>query len=456
MNGKGGAPNRAFGGRGKVLGWLAASTLLTAGARAQVSLATAVDLALTHSPKLRSAQADVDKAHALLHEAHDVYVPVVLAGSGLGNSYGYSPNPPAVFTFSAQSLAFTFSQEDYIRAARSGLSASLLALENVREGVIEDTTLSFLALEHDRSREAVLGQEDEMAKRLVAIVEDRVSVGRDSAIDLTTAQLAVAQFHLSVLRQQEDTANDRAHLALALGLNPASALSTEGSMPPLPALSDRAAEPARFTGPGVASAYATARSKEEQARGDRHYLLRPQFSLVAQYNYYAQFTSSFGTLQRINGAAIGLNEGAFGIEMQVPLLDRLHQSKAQESTADAVHARAEAEDAERTALDGQLKLRHSVEVLQAQSDVARLEQQLAQQQLDALTLQLSAASASPNGPILSPKDEQNSRIAERQKDLALIDADYQLREAQIQLLRQTGQLDSWLRSSLQPTVRPQP
>ncbi len=428
---------------------LFAPTLLSATAQAQVTFATAVDLALTHSPKIRVAQADLDKARASLAQSRSVYVPVVVAGAGIGESYGYSPNPPTLFTFNAQSLVFNFSQRDYIRASRFGLNAAGLALQDARQAVIEDTALSFLALRHDQERQAVLTQENEMAQRLVRIVSDRVDAGRDTAIDLTEAQLTAAQSHLSALRQQDDSANDRDHLALAMGMSPMATLTADGSIPDAPETFHAAPALSEAATPAVAAAYATAASKEEQTRGDHRYLLRPQFSLIAQYNRYATFTDSFATLENINGTKIGSNEGVFAVEIQVPLFDKLHKAKADESAADALHARAEADDAQRTALDGQLKLRHSVEVLQAQSDVARLEQQLAKQQLDALTAQLNTASANPNGPALSPKDEQNSRIAERQKYLALIDADYQLREAQIQLLRQTGQIEAWVRQSLQ-------
>ena len=436
-------------GNGKCASGAVALMILTAAtAHAQVSLNTAVDLALSHSPKVRLAQADVDKARASLNQARNAYIPVVNAGANLGESYGYSFNPPTLFTFNAQSLVFNFSQKDYLRAGRLGISAAGFALEDAREGVIEDTALSFLALQHDQQRQAVLAQENELAQRLVQIVEDRVSAGRDTAIDLTQAQLTAAQFHLSMLRQQDDTANDRDHLALAMGMSPTPSLTAEGTIPPAPESFNPIPSFTAAATPAVASAFDNAAAKEEQAHGDHRYILRPQLSFFAQYNRYATFTSSFKQLEQTNGN-IGSNEGAVAIAIQIPLFDRVHKAKADESAADAAHARAEADDAQRTALDGQLKLRHSVAVLQAQSDVARLEQQLAQQQLDALTLQLNTASPNPNGPALSPKDEQNSRIAVSQKQLALLDADYQLREAQIQLLRRTGQLESWLRQSMQ-------
>ena len=119
--------------------------------------------------------------------------------------------------------------------------------------------------------------------------------------------------------------------------------------------------------------------------------------------------------------------------------------QARESAADAAHALHDAQNAQITALDGQSRLRRSVTELQSQAEVAGLRQQLAQQQLDALQQQLK--SGNPNGPQMTPSDEQNARISEREKYLGVVDAGYQLRQAEIHLLRQTGQLIPWLKSA---------
>jgi len=51
---------------------------------------------------------------------------------------------------------------------------------------------------------------------------------------------------------------------------------------------------------------------------------------------------------------------------------------------------------------------------------------------------------------MTPKDEQKARIAERDKYLAVIDASFQLHQAEIQLLRQTGDLETWLKPATTP------
>ncbi|HZL25478.1 MAG TPA: TolC family protein, partial [Acidobacteriaceae bacterium] len=90
-------------------------------ASAQISLSTAVDLTLRNSPKVKMARADVDKANAALAEAHDAYIPAITSSGGIGESAGVPLSLPVIFNISAQSLAFNFSQPDYVRAARAGI-----------------------------------------------------------------------------------------------------------------------------------------------------------------------------------------------------------------------------------------------------------------------------------------------------------------------------------------------
>jgi outer membrane protein TolC len=420
-------------------------------ARAQMSLSTAVDLALRSNPKVRGAQADVVRAAAQVSQTHDVYVPAITAGAGLGQAYGYLPNPPTLFTINGGSLVFSASQRSYIRSAQAGLNAAQLALRDVREAVAEDTALTFLALDHDQQREAILRQQLGYANTLGTIVQERVDAGQDTQIDLTQAKLTAAQLRLAVLHAEGDTATDREHLARLVGL-PSATLTADDNFPTSPVgLGEPSdAAPNGYANAAVASAFANADAKRLQARGDARFHFWPQINLVAQYNRYATFTNSFATLQKIdsiNGTTIlASDEGAFGVQISLPLLDKYRSAKARESAAEASRALFDAQGAQIDALNGQTRLRHSILELQAQAEVAALQQQLAQQQLDIIRLQTQ--SASPEGPQMTPKDEQNARIAERDKYLAVIDDSFQLHQAEIQLLRESGELESWLNSSV--------
>jgi len=430
---------------------LCISLALALSADAQLSLGTAVDLAVRGNPRVQGAEADVAKARAQLSETHDAYVPSINVSANLGQSYGYSTNPPTLFTETASSLVYSASQFFYTRASHAGLDSAQLALDDMREAVAEDTALAFVTLDYDQQRAQAVGQQSSYATTLVSIVEDRASAGQDTAIELTQAKLTAAQLRLASLRTADNTAVDRERLARLIGL-PAAALSVDGNFPASPISLDTMVDTTvhGYANSAVAAAFANAKAKQEQALGDARFRFRPQVNLFAQYNYYATFSDSFAQLQKIYQANTGQttlssSEGAFGVQITVPIMDRARSAKARESAADAARALHDAQNAQIAALGSQSRLRHFVTELQSQVEVAGLEQQLAEQKLDVLQQQLK--SGNPDGPQMTPSDEQNARIGEREKYLGVLDAAYQLRQAEIHLLRQTGGLIPWLKSA---------
>jgi hypothetical protein len=234
---------------------------------------------------------------------------------------------------------------------------------------------------------------------------------------------------------------------------PPASLQIDDAFPstPVPATEAGTAPVSGYANAAVASAFATAAARQQQALGDARFHW-PQINLVAQYNRYATFTDSFAALQKLNTLSNGqttlkADEGAFGVQIVFPILDKGHAAKARQSAAEATRALSDAQNAQLDALDGQARLRHSIAELEAQAEVASLQQQYAQEQLDIVNLEIQSGTGNPDAPQMSPKDAEKARIAERDKYLAVIDAGFQLRQAEIQLLRQTGNLETWLNSA---------
>ncbi len=419
---------------------------LTPAVQAQISLTAAVELALRSNPRVKSAQDDIAKAEAQLAQSKDVYFPSCNAGAGLGQAYGYSEYPPTLFTMSCGSVVYSSSQFSYLRSARAGLKAAELSLADVRETVAEDTALAWIALDHDQKRGAAVQQQHEYAMRLVQIVQERLDAGQDTPIGLTQAKLSAAELHLALQHEEDNIATDRDHLARLIDL-PSTALTVADDFPsaPMPVQSTAETGGSGYANAGVAAAFASADAKSQQARGESHFRFRPQVNMVAQYNRYATFTDSFKSLDTLYGNHLTANEAAFGVQISIPLFDKGRQAKASESAADASHALHDAQNSQIQALDGQSRLRHSLDELQTQAEVAGLKQEYAQQLLDIVRVQLK--SGNPDGQQMTPKDEQNYLISERDKYLGVLDAAFQLRQAEIQLLRATGQLSSWLTSA---------
>jgi outer membrane protein TolC len=414
-------------------------------AYAQISFTTAVGLALKSNPKVLMAKADADKALAAIQQLRDAYIPSIVGGSGLGPpSYGFPLGQPSIFNITAQSLVFSYSQRDYLRAAQAAFDAANLNLKDIREGVAEDTAITYLALDRDMQRQAALQEQQGFADHLVSIVQDRLNAGQDTSIDLTTSRLTAAQIRLARLRAEDETAADQAHLARLIGL-PAKALgTTSDSIPTLPVNSPDLPVTTLITSPAVDSAYAVARSKRETAFGEARYLWRPQISFDGQYSRFAKFNNLQDYYFRFQQ-----NNAAVGVQITVPLYDMAHRAREREAAADAAHAEHEADTIRDQFFDSRLRARHTAIELSTRAEIASLDQQLAQQQLEVLLVQLKAGSGNLSGPQMSPKDEQTARIAEREKFVAVLNANFEAQQAQINLLRATGELESWIAAAVQ-------
>jgi len=82
------------------------------------------------------------------------------------------------------------------------------------------------------------------------------------------------------------------------------------------------------------------------------------------------------------------------------------------------------------------KLQHQLAQLAAAREVARLEYQLARADVDAVQTKVQAGTA-------TLRDEADARLAEGQKYSAYLNATSQLEQAQMQLMRSTGDLEKW-------------
>lgn len=429
----------------RILLGLVVLSCTTISTQAQISFTSAIDLALRNSPRVKIAQDDVNKALAALAETKAVFIPSISAGGGAGASSGITLNVPTIFTINAQSLAFNYSQRDYIRSARLGLQASSLALTDVRQQVEEDTAITYLSLDRAQRRQAAMTDEYGFALKLVTIVQERRDAGLENELELKKARRTAVQIRLQQLQLENETTSLRQHLALLIGL-PGGVLETVPDSIPSSPLIRSAAAPAQAAypdTPSVLSAEANAHAKMQQAFGDSRYTWRPEVVFNAQYGRISPF-NGVSTYYNLNG---NYNTLALGVQIQLPFLDRTRDAKAHGSMADAHRAAHELDFLRDQQSENRLKLQHSIAELATRAELAELDAGIARDQLSVMLIELSNGNGDSTGPQMSPKDEQNARIQERQRYLDLLDANFQLRESQIYLLRQTGEFEEWLKSA---------
>jgi outer membrane protein TolC len=409
---------------------------------AQVSLSTVVDLAQRNSSAVRMAEADVQKSVAALAQAHDAYIPNFGIGSNIGYSHGFPTGQPSLGSATMQSLVLSFSQRQYVKAARAGIDAADLSLKDAREQVALDASTAYIELDAVNRELESTQQQQVFAGRLTAIEKERVEAGVDPHSDLLQADLTTAQLKLKRLHLETRAGVLAQQLAALTGLPTGSITLDRASIPEIPTIS--ATEAPRSL-PGIDAARALAQSKLIQAKGDDLMWRRPQIGFGIVYNYDSDKMNNYEQFYR--PGTFTPNNVSFGLQINVPFFDFALRAKARQSAAEALRAKVEAEQAQHQN-DAQIsELTGSLRELDTLAEIASLKQQIASEQLHSVLaqLELGGGAASGSGAAqLSPKAEQLARIDERQKFQESLDAGLELSKARLGLLRALGHMQDWL------------
>ncbi|PYV55549.1 MAG: hypothetical protein DMG98_15235 [Acidobacteria bacterium] len=386
-----------------------------------LTLKRAVQLAMTHSTAMAQASADEQRVFALYREARDQYVPQVVVGAGIGDSWGYplslEGSAPSLFSANAQSALVNPALRDYVRAARSEYDATRDGNKERRSQLIQETVLTYLELAKWERLAAHLREVQGDALKMEQVVMQRIQEGVDSTQAGTQARLSTARARLRVTQAEGAADVLRGALSQLTGIPAASLELTPDSVPPLPQTDAPADFASRIqSSPSVLFAQEHAVAQSFRARAE-HRALWPSVDFATQYAVLAKFNN---WLQFFPTKAFERNNAAH----------------AQAADAEATRATKEVESTKNQISQELLKLQRSVEQLQAAQDVSQLEYELAQSNVNAVEIRMNSGTAGLH-------DEADARTDLAEKFNALEDSKFQLLRARIGLLRATGDLDSW-------------
>ena len=400
-------------------------------------LKRAVELALSHSTTAGVASADEQRAFASYREARNQFMPQFIIGSGLGKSWGFplslEGSAPAIVNLNSQSALLNPALRDFIRAAKTEAAAASSRTKDQRNEVIQDTVLSYAELSKWEALRKHLGEEQESALTMEQIVDERIQEGVDKPLARNQAKLITARVRLRMAEAQGAMDVLRNRLSHLTGLPAASIETAPDSVPPLPEVKQEDDLPGKAvqTNPAVQAAETRATAQDFRARGE-HRAMWPsvdfaaQYALLSTYNNYDLF---FKTFQRHNAT--------LGVAIRFPFLSASQRARAQSADAEALRARKQAEGAKNQVSEETLRLQRSVEQLAAAQQVADLEYQVAQSNLEATQVRVDAGTATVH-------DAEDARNQADERFNALQDANFQLERARIILLRATGELETWV------------
>jgi len=424
-----------------VFSLLATGLVLSAALPAQtepLTLKRAVELALNHSPAAAEVNTDVARAMASLREAHNQYVPQLMVGAGLGETWGYplslEGSAPSLFNVTAQSALLNPALRDFVTAARTEYKATQEASKDRRNQIIQDTVLTYLELvKWEQLIDRVQEQHDDAAG-MEQVVEERIQAGVDSPQSRNQARLVTARANLHLAQAKGAIDVLEIKLSQLTGL-PASAVQTEAdSVPSLPEVpSPLDADAATQSSPAVAFAEQHAVAQWFRARAE-HRSLWPSVDFASQYALLAKFNN---WVQFFPEKAFERNNATIGVVIRFPFFNASQHAHAEAADADALRARNEVENAKNQVSQERLRLQRTVEQLAAARKVSQLEYEISKSNVDAVLIRMNSGTAGVH-------DAASARTEMFEKYNALEDSSFELSKARIGLLRATGELESWV------------
>jgi outer membrane protein TolC len=277
----------------------------------------------------------------------------------------------------------------------------------------------------------ILEEQQDAAMRAQKVALDRFDAGLDPETEVTKAKLNEARVRQAAAHSRGNADILRLHLAQLTGLPSESIETVTESIPPMPDAATPITKQQIEQQPAVVSAVESAKAKELRAKGE-HKVNLPSIDFAAQYALLSRFNNYDEFFLRFER-----NNLSIGAVIRFPIFNPAQNSRAQAADAEALRAKKEAEAVKGQVASDALKLQRTVEQLAASRDVAKLEYELASADARAVLTRVSAGQA-------TLRDQENTKLAEQQKYSAYLDAQFEFERAQMQLMRQTGQLATWI------------
>jgi outer membrane protein TolC len=404
-----------------------------------LTLKRSIDLALQNSKDIQLAKIQARVADNATQLTKSAFLPNLYAGSGAGYTYGLPETPggrpPSVF-----SLTYT---QDVLNGPLRGLAkeqaeqaqAQRLVLQDTRNAVIERIATSYLELVKVRHSLELLRKEKESAEKIVGVTQERQSEGYELPTEVTKAQLTQARVTERILQLEGREDELQVYLRDQLGLAQDQPIDVTPEDLPGSAEQEGANLIAMASQENTSLAFAESNVKAKEFRlvGEKKGYW-PTLQLVGIYDVLAKYNFQNYTNIYQNFRYNNLNAG---INVNVPIFSASTRANVALAQANLDAAKLNL-TSKRTQVSADVR-QHSkkVQEMDAAKEVARLELQLAQQNLAVLQSQFNEGK-------MNLRDVEKARLDENEKWMAYLDANFQRQQAQLELLRIAGQLEKAL------------
>jgi outer membrane protein TolC len=160
----------------------------------------------------------------------------------------------------------------------------------------------------------------------------------------------------------------------------------------------------------------------------------PSLDFAAQYAVLSKFNNFQNYFQPNSFVR---NNATIGGVIRFQFLNASQKSRAQAADADALKASKQAEAARNQVSEETLRLQRTISQMQAARDVAELEFEISQKNLDAVQTRMDS------GGTVTLHDLDDARAQASERFIALQDVLFELERVEVGLMRATGDLEKW-------------
>ena len=407
------------------------------GAPIVLTLRRAVELALQNSKDIQLARIQTRVADQSADLTRSEFKPNLYAGSGAGYSYGIPETPggraPSVFNVTYTEQVFNEPLRGLAREQQEQAKAQRVLLEETRNTVMLRVATAYLELVKVRHALDLLRTEKQSAEKIAEVTQQRQGEGFELPVEVTKAQLTRAQVVQRILQLEGRQDELEVFLRNQLGLAPEQPIEVTPEELPGAAEQEGAnlIAMAAENNPSLAFAQSDVRAKEFRLAGEKRGKLPTLelvsvYSLLAKYNNYQTYFNKFQ-----------YNNFNAGVNVQFPIFSSKTRSSIALAQANLDAARLNLVSTRNQVSAGVRQRSRKVQEADAAKEVARLELQLAQQNVSVLQSQFGEGKA-------NLRDVERARLEENEKWMAYLDANFLRQQAQLELLRTAGQLDKVL------------
>jgi outer membrane protein len=401
-----------------------------------MTLREVVDVALKQSPDVLIARFDEQKAAEAVQIARDPFTPRVIVGSGLAYTSGFpmsvEGSAPSIVQARVIQSVYNKPRSYEVAAARENLRGAGIDVDARRDEVIYRTALLYVDSEQIARARDIAKQQLASFEKIGETTRARVEEGRELPIEQRRAELQISQARQQITQLDADRDHAEATLAVILGFGPDDRVRAVDRESVLPAPDTEAAsvESALTNSKELKRLESTMQVRGLEARSARAARL-PQMDLIAQYGLFAKFNNYDDFFRRFDR-----HNGQVGVSIALPILPG-GGAAARAAQADIEMSRVRTQVAaarDRITLDTR-KAFHDIRRAESSADVARLDLEVAREQLSILLAQFSEGRA-------TLRQVEEARTVESGKWLVFYEARHAAERARLELLRNTGTLSA--------------